>query len=169
MTRKANDFYPTPVSVIRAMLRELRSTGDLKFAGRVWEPCAGDGRLVSLLEEDGYDVVAGDVQTGQDFFEYDFELAPVIITNPPFNRIREFIDHAFNIGVFRMALVCSERIWASNIGMQQFNRHRPSIFANMSWREDYLGKGGSPDRALAVSIWESPNSASTEYQVWDRP
>jgi hypothetical protein len=164
MTRKANDFYPTPVSIIDAILRRVRWLDD-----RVWEPCAGDNRLAGNLALSGYKVVSGDIQTGQDFFKYDKALAPAIITNPPFKSIRGFIDHAFNIGVFRMALVCSERIWASKIGMEQFNRHRPRYFANMSWREDYLGKGGSPDRALAVAIWDTPHSAQCEYQVWDKP
>jgi hypothetical protein len=39
----------------------------------------------------------------------------------------------------------------------------------MDWREDYLNKGGSPDRALAVGIWGSPCAATCEFQVWPKP
>ena len=44
-------------------------------------------------------------------------------------------------------------------GQEAATATRPSQFVNMDWREDYLGKGGAPDRALAVSIWDSPNDA----------
>ena len=69
----------------------------------------------------------------------------------------------------RMVLVCPERLWACKKGWEQFHRHRPARFINLNWREDYLGKGGSPDRALAISIWESPNASRCQYEVWSKP
>jgi hypothetical protein len=163
MTRRANDFYPTPHTIIERLLNELN------WQGKVWEPCAGDGRLVKALRDRNYEVVAGDIQSGTDFFTCDQAAAPTLITNPPFRTIRQFIDHAFALGVQRMALVCNERLWACRKGSEQMRRHRPSRFVNMDWREDYLGKGGAPDRALAVSIWDRPHSAVTFYEVWSRP
>jgi hypothetical protein len=114
-------------------------------------------------------VVSGDITTGDDFFEVRQAKSKHLLTNPPFKQIRPFIDHAFDIGVEKMALVCPERLWACKKGSNQLLRHRPSEFINMNWREDYLGKGGSPDRALAVSIWDSPNNPSTIYNVWSKP
>tara|TARA_R100001082_G_scaffold100186_1_gene69215 strand:- start:165 stop:656 length:492 start_codon:yes stop_codon:yes gene_type:complete len=163
MTRRANDFYPTPHTIIERLL------DDLGWQGKVWEPCAGDGRLVKALRDRNYEVVAGDIQSGTDFFTCDQAAAATLITNPPFRTIRQFIDHAFALGVQRMALVCNERLWACRKGSEQMRRHRPSRFVNMDWREDYLGKGGAPDRALAVSIWDRPHSAVTFYEVWSRP
>jgi hypothetical protein len=90
------------------------------------------------------------------------------VTNPPFKYIREFIDHSFKIGVEQMVLITPERLWACQKGYKQLLRHRPSLFANLSWREDYLQKGGSPDRALAVSVWDKPCSETTVYEVWQR-
>ena len=63
MTRSQNDFYPTPVSIIDAVMANLR--WDL---GRVWEPCAGDGRLVDALAANGACVVASDIVDGDDVF-----------------------------------------------------------------------------------------------------
>lgn len=160
--RNPRDFYPTPVSIIDRLLSGLHWTGP------VWEPAAGDGRLARALEERGYDVVAGDVLTGQDFFAYSDAPAATLVTNPPFRQIRQWIDHAFDIGVERMALVCNERLWACAKGSEQMRRHRPSRFINLDWREDYLGKGGAPDRALAISIWDRPHSDNTAYEVWSR-
>jgi predicted RNA methylase len=162
--RNKHDFYPTPVSIIDALLDNL-NWGYVA----VWEPCAGDMRVVDILRRRGNVVIPGDIQTGQNFFEYTEAPVPTLITNPPFKHIRPFIDHAFEIGVQRMALVCPERLWACQKGRDQFARHQPSRFINMDWREDYLGKGGKPDRALAVSIWNTPHSTTTSYEIWSRP
>jgi hypothetical protein len=163
-SRAAFDFYPTPQSIIKVLLSRWHP-----MRGLVWEPCSGDGRFVEALRGAGIEVVHGDIQTGENFFTTSKAPAPVIVTNPPFQHIRKFIDHAFAIGVQEMALVGPERLWASRVGRCQFERHRPSVWANMDWREDYLNKGGSPDRALAVGIWGSPCAATCEFQVWPKP
>lgn len=136
----------------------------------IWEPCAGDGRMVEVQKVLGFNVISSDIQSGQDFFDYDKAPCKTLVTNPPFGMIRPFIDHAFKIGVTQMALVCPERLWACKKGREQFNRHRPSRFVNLDWREDYLqrGKGHSPDRALALSIWNTPHNNTCEFEVWDR-
>jgi hypothetical protein len=162
LTRVAFDAYPTPHSIVGALLSSLDW-----LAGKVWEPCAGDGRVVAALQAKGCDVVSHDIQTGHDFFDWSGAQAPILITNPPFGPIRRFIDHAFEIGVERMALVCGERLWACRRGQEQFERHRPARFVNLSWREDYLNKG-RPDRALAISIWDTPHAKACRYEIWQR-
>jgi len=67
-----------------------------------------------------------------------------------------------------MCLVLPERFWASDIGRRQFEKYRPAIWANLDWREDYLGKGGSANMALAVAIWNCPCAARCAFQVWSR-
>ncbi len=84
-------------------------------------------------------------------------------------KIRPFIDHAFDIGLERIVFVCPERLWACKVAREQFHRHRPARFINQNQREYYLGKGGSPDRALAISIWKSPNASLCQYEVWSKP
>ncbi|MGB1876550.1 MAG: hypothetical protein ACPHGY_06435 [Rhodospirillaceae bacterium] len=164
--RKANDNYPTPHTIIDTLLQQLG--WDIRDC---WEPCAGDGRFADAIDAAfGVSTVRHDIVMGQDFFLWDKAQASTLITNPPFKQIRLFIDHAFSIGVKRMALVCPERLWACKVGLQQYERHRPSRFVNLSWREDYLqrGKGHSPDRALAISIWDRPHSNQCSYEVWGK-
>ena len=84
-------------------------------------------------------------------------------------RFSEAIGGNVLSGVQKMALVCPERLWACKKGLDQWNRHRPSLWVNLSWREDYLNKGGSPDRALAVAVWDSPHSDKCEYWIWGKP
>ncbi|KKK47379.1 hypothetical protein LCGC14_3155810 [marine sediment metagenome] len=165
--RRENDYYPTPHSIINVLLSRWKPLSSV-----IWEPCAGDNRLVFKIDEilnPKAGVIISDIRDGVDFFDFKQTLAPTLITNPPFKHIRKFIDHAFAIGVMEMALVCPERLWACKKGREQFERHRPSIWANLDWREDYLGKGGSPDRALAIAIWNSPHSKTCDYQIWSRP
>ena len=164
--RKPNDYYPTPHTVVGAVVSRL----SLPLGSeKVWEPCCGDGRFAAAIRLTGTDVIQGDIATGDNFFETKKAPAKLLVTNPPFKEIRKFIDHAFTIGVERMALVCPERLWACKKGHDQWQRHRPSVWANLNWREDYLQKGGSPDRALAVGIWEEPHTDWCLYQVWEKP
>ena len=162
--RHERDFYPTPYRIIDCVLFHVK----LRENATIWEPCGGDGRFSTALEKSGYRVISHDIDEGQDFFEWDEAQAPIIVTNPPFRHIRPFIDHAFEIGVEQMVLITPERLWACQKGSQQLERHRPSLFANLSWSEDYLQKGGSPDRSLAVCIWDSPCAETTSYEVWNR-
>ena len=167
MTRNKHDFYPTPYSIVDAVVGVLQREMQWKDE-KLWECCAGDMRFVNAMSDLG-DVVATDIKTNQNFFWYKEALAPVVVTNPPFNCIREFIDHAFAIGVQKMALVCPERLWACARGYSQFQRHKPSYWYQMSWREDYLGKGGKPDRALALAVWNTPNAEDCKYRILDKP
>ena len=48
-------------------------------------------------------------------------------------------------------------------------RAQATVFAMMDWREDYLEKGGKPDRALAVSMWMTPQQDICKYEIWSRP
>lgn len=45
--RKDRDFYPTPFKAVRPLFQYLKSDKRLNFI----EPCGGDGRLVTLLEQ----------------------------------------------------------------------------------------------------------------------
>ena len=42
----------------------------------MWEPCAGDMRVVHMMKERGHVVLHGDIQTGKDFFDYKQALTP---------------------------------------------------------------------------------------------
>ena len=67
MTRRENDFYPTPDSIIKAMLNHWHP-GVLDQYG-IWETCAGDHYLADCMKE-VYDcnIITGDIITGEDFF-----------------------------------------------------------------------------------------------------
>ena len=175
--RKEHDFYPTPFSIVRLMVEEFVDRQENGHSSTsVWEPCSGDGRvakeIISHTARAGRacsKVHCTDIQDGNDFFSFKEALSTDLVTNPPFKNIRQFIDHAFDIGVRRMALISSERLWACKKGREQFKRHKPDLFCMMDFREDYLGKGGSPDRALAINFWDSPCADNCEFKILEKP
>jgi hypothetical protein len=84
--REARDFYATPDWVTAALLRHV------KFRGKVWEPCCGDGAMARVLAAEGYDVVSTDIaERGFGTPGIDFlacrglpEGCRSIVTNPPY-------------------------------------------------------------------------------------
>ena len=161
--RHENDFYPSPMSIIHEVCARWKPANRT-----VIEPCCGDGRFADQLETAGFDVERGDITTGQDFFDRRSSDGRALCTNPPFDRAREFLLHAFAVGFTDVCLILPERFWSSGVGREQFEGHRPRVWANMDWREDYLQLGGSPDRALAVAIWDIRCADHCEFEVWDR-
>lgn len=91
--RVEHDFYQTPPWATRALLPHIPPR-----IGYVWEPAAGEGRMVRELAAHGLTVTSSDIQMGEDFlrnnscFGYD-----AIITNPPYKTATAFIEHALSL------------------------------------------------------------------------
>lgn len=98
------ELYATPPNCTEALL-EVES-----FQGPIWEPAAGNGAIVRVLETAGFLVHATDLHDwgigagGQDFLATDTLLAPNIVTNPPFSLAEEFATHALNLGARKVCL-----------------------------------------------------------------
>ena len=55
MARQKDDFYPTPPEATQLLL------DNESFDGLVWECACGNGAMAKTLEENGYTVVATDL------------------------------------------------------------------------------------------------------------
>lgn len=65
----------------------------------IWCPCDTEkSEFVKVLTENGFKVVYSHIANGQDFFEYEPEKWDVILTNPPYNGKRKFIERADSFG-----------------------------------------------------------------------
>lgn len=64
----------------------------------VWECAAGRGNLVRALRGGGYNVIASDLLTGQDFRMWTPDSFDLIVTNPPFSLKGEFLERAYLLG-----------------------------------------------------------------------
>jgi hypothetical protein len=97
---RGRDLYSTPAIAIEALLRVER------FPYEIWEPAAGRGNIVRVLEARGHKVTSSDVAS------YDFPLdfvadfftltrapppAEVVVTNPPFRHAADFARHALDL------------------------------------------------------------------------
>lgn len=95
--RVANDAYFTPAWCTEALLSRWSPVGT------VWEPAAGNGAMVDVLDKAGYDVIASDIIEHVDLrvdmviHQRDFLSAHQpsgvfsIVTNPPYELAEEFI------------------------------------------------------------------------------
>ena len=85
--RNKREYYGTPTWITRALLISEA------LPGRVWEPCAGDGKMVDVLRRHDRQVVASDIEPRGDGIEKRDFLATgsapdgiaAIITNPPWD------------------------------------------------------------------------------------
>lgn len=101
--REARDAYQTPYWVTRALLPHLpkRVSGRGKGVHGIWECAAGKNQMADELFNKGYAVLATDIQgrPPTDFLQQTkmLTLSQHIITNPPYELAREFIEHALRL------------------------------------------------------------------------
>jgi len=120
--RPRSDLYETPAPATRALLREFRVPRT-----KIWEPAAGPGAIVSVLQSAGFKVIATDKYRyagqpgGRDFLRERRLLATTIISNPPYgeivdgkrkNLVDRFIRHALKLGAKIAAFFLPLTYWA---------------------------------------------------------
>lgn len=96
--REEYDYYATDP---HALDKLLDNEG---FYNRIWECAVGGGHLSNRLKERGYYVFRTDIVDRGfndytcDFFNIVYKHIPCdIITNPPYNQAKEFVEHALDL------------------------------------------------------------------------
>lgn len=96
-----NDFYATDPKTVDLFLDCFSEIKD--FSGKIWECACGNGNISNELKKyfPKAEIISSDlVYRGFGKGETDFleskDVADMIITNPPFSLINEFIVHALN-------------------------------------------------------------------------
>lgn len=90
------DYYATPPSMAEELLilePELNN---------IWEPACGEGHLAKIFEQKKLLKKASDITDrgyGEtlDFLSYNESYNGNIVTNPPYNKAQEFVEHALDI------------------------------------------------------------------------
>jgi hypothetical protein len=169
---RRDDLYETPAEAVHALLRVE------SFPEIVWEPACGPGAIVQVLRSVGHRVYATDLvnhgcpdsESGIDFLmEHG---APTyigaIVTNPPFKLAGEFVAHALQLGVpkvamlLRLAFLESERRRAILDGGLLARVH---VFRNrlpMMHRDGWDGPRASSSLSFAWFVWGSTHRGPTE-------
>jgi len=107
--RPADDFYPTPPEVTRALLRVEPFVPPMD----IWEPACGNGAMSKVLEQTGLSVYSSDLNDhgyGDSYIDFlETEGArpnTAIVTNPPFKLASDFIRHAiYDLQVPKLCLL----------------------------------------------------------------
>lgn len=137
------DFYPTPTEVTHALIDFLESECLLNRRYSIWECACGDGAMSKVFKERGYDVYETDINKGIDFLTASFDgFCDWIITNPPFNRSVEFIEHADTLNK-PFAFLLKAQYWNSAKRLSLFEKHPPAFVLPLTWRPDFTGQGSS--------------------------
>lgn len=90
--RKERDLYETPAWVTNALLEN-----GIRPVEKIWEPACGSGKMVAALGVTDSEIIATDINQGQDFLQATEPLAQAIITNPPYALAQEFIEQALRL------------------------------------------------------------------------
>ncbi len=147
--RKENDYYQTPKEAFDPIIPYLPKTQP------IWEPAAGDGRLIQWMRDSGRDAWGVDLthnfvavddkvtirdERGKDFLTEN-GMWRCIVTNPPFSLAQEFCDHAITHAdeVFMLLRL-------NYLGAQKrkdwWKAHEPDAIFVLSNRPDFTGEGG---------------------------
>ena len=160
------DFYATDPETVRYLLdRE-------SFVGTVTEPCSGDGALTDVLEEYGYTVEASDLRRegvvgtpGVDL--HDLDRAENLITNPPFRRVNDVVEHLVSITTRKCALLLANNFAGSRSRRPFFLENPPARIYPLSRRPTF-GVGGRDGRKQGTQwdycwyVWDATHTGPTE-------
>lgn len=177
--RKEADFYPTPVDATKVICDRI----SLDSGTIVWEPACGDGAMAEVISTYvGKDhVIATELRTdggygrgGIDFLasteDDHLHIPEWIITNPPFNLAREFIEKALSITP-NVAMLLKATYWSAASRHSLFIEHPPAWVLPLTWRPAFLEaeRGKSPLMEVCWLVWEKNHIGPTKFEPLLRP
>ncbi len=175
MTRRKNDFYPTPGWATRILDRERELT--IRWAReRILEPCAGDGKIARELNALNLGVVTNDIDPSFDnTFKLDaskrenwesFPLCPVVISNPPFCLAEEIVPLAVDFAKrhnekhgrgWLVAMLLRISFLEPCKGRIQFLQSNPIRHLIVLPRISFTGDGKTDSCTCSWFVWHSGN------------
>lgn len=169
--RKGADAFFTPTWCVDILL----DSGVLDLRGKhILEPSSGDGKIHDRLVECGYDVEGRDLHDwgrgwgGHDFFA-EHDAADAIITNPPFNRINDYIKHALTRAP--VVAILGRTLLVESKGRYPIWRDTPPQWIiQLPHRPDFLTQ--RPDKSGTVVaawfVWDGSGRQETRF-IWAPP
>jgi hypothetical protein len=103
---KREDCVMTPQYLANALIKHF------KPSGIVLEPCMGEGSFIRGLEGYGQNVsiLWCEITRGKDFFDFK-DKVNWIITNPPYSKMRKFIQHSMEVSDNIVFLTTINHLW----------------------------------------------------------
>jgi hypothetical protein len=155
--RKERDEYNTPFWVAEALLPHIPPP-----PCKILEPACGEGNIVRVLADAGYNVHASDLIDGENFLECETTHgADGIITNPPYTDVDKFIQRAIDVMMPRNGFVCM--LLSQDFSCAKSRRHlfadcpifakKVELTKRIVWFERPDGKRAAPSENHAWYIW----------------
>ena len=178
LEREENEFYPTPIDPIRAIIHA--EIDRLKEFPIIWGPACGTGVIGNELRAHGigtYDSDLIDIGCGaeiKDFYDFKEAPAPAILENPPFaecgwgNGKARWLYHALDaLGVEYMGLLMNWGFPGAG-GLAPFwAKYPPARVYLMRWKIDFTGQG-APPMLNGWFIWDKKHEGETVLRMLDR-
>lgn len=174
--RRANDFYPTPPDVTRALLRQEHHCIWAKARELpVWEPCGRGGAILRELQAHGFDTIGTDIVADPenhvaplDLLQAKRRKGAAVVTNPPFALAEPMIIHLWDrLKVDYMALLLKATYWNAGERAELFRRFKPARIYAVAWRPDFTG-GGNPTMDVCWYVWQRQWPLGTQFSVLER-
>ena len=134
-----NDEYYTPAYAVIPILKYL------KLGATIWCPFdTEESQYVKIFSENGFNVIHGHIQTGQDFFKVPVPECDYIISNPPYSLKGKVIKRLYEIGKPFAMLINFQGIFDSKERFKMFRENRVEMLW-LSPRISYKRGDGKPE------------------------
>lgn len=134
-----NDEYYTPAYAVIPILKYLKS------GATIWCPFdTEESQYVKIFSENGFHVIHGHIQTGQDFFTVPVPDCDYIISNPPYSLKGKVIKRLYEIGKPFAMLINFQGIFDSKERFKMFSENRVEMLW-LSPRISYKRGDGKPE------------------------
>ncbi len=176
--RKPSDLYPTPEDVTISLIHYIQDL--LKPGSNVLEPACADGQMSKVLEQFGYNVDSTDLRPdvqygtgGIDFLGEDSYIPDdyydAVITNPPFNAARQFIERAIETAPI-VCMLLKAQYWNTDNRKKLFRETKPYLELNLTWRPAFLEaeRGKSPLMDCMWMVWVRGHDDLPKVDILDR-
>jgi len=167
------DFYPTDPAWVHVLLRHE------KFDGEIDETCCGDGAISKVLKDHEYKVNSFDIKcygypkTHIEDTLHNAYSRPNVVTNPPYNKATEMINHWLQITEGKVAVLMRLSYIEGVERYEQFKGIRPHkiilVTDRMKHKDRNTGKMVSSQFPQAWLIWDNSKPPVDEsILIWDR-
>ena len=130
-----NDEYYTPTYAVYPIVKYL------KQGSTVWCPFdKEESNFVQVLRKEGFNVIYGHIETGQDFFEVEVPECDYIISNPPYSLKGAIFKRLYEIGKPFAMLINFQGIFDHKNRFEMFKNNRTEMLW-LSPRVNYIKQG----------------------------
>ena len=130
-----NDEYYTPSYAVYPIIKYL------KESSTIWCPFdKEESNFVQVLTKEGFNVIYGHIETGQDFFKVDVPKCDYIISNPPYSLKGEVFKRLIEIGKPYAMLINFQGIFDNKNRFEMFKNNRTEMLW-LSPRVNYIKQG----------------------------